>query len=192
MSPLHARTHTHMHTCICLLHTFCRVLSLICFYVLLVSKEPTAEDPLIIVKVRQGSTDQVSLDSAMLHRYDQDGINIGTQITIGYFYRPRWISCMSTKYMPPDYVHVGWQEDDLPIFAQIKHVAVVMGKALLCVSEYETYGFDHHYHSYLIQRMSRELSVYWLTELVHHQPLTAHVIKNGSLCITLRSHVEKM
>ena len=99
---------------------------------------------------------------------------------------------MGIKYTPLDYVHIGWQEDDLPIFGQLKCIAVVIGKALLCVSEYKTHGFDHHYHSYLIQQKSQELSVYWLTELIDHQPLAAHMIKNGSLCITLRSHVERI
>ncbi len=49
-------------------------MSLICFlYAFIMSKEPkllTAEDPLIIAKIRQGGlpTGQVSLDSAIVHR----------------------------------------------------------------------------------------------------------------------------
>ena len=105
--------------------------------------------------------------------------------------RPKWIIYMVIKYTCLDYVVKGWQSDDLPIFGQIKDIIVVNDSALLfCVQDYETAGIDRHYHSFSIS-VTGEEDVVCLPELVDHHTFYGH-LHNGSIYITLRSHIEKI
>ena len=98
---------------------------------------------------------------------------------------------MGTKYMISEFVVIGWQCDDLPVFGQIQHIAVVNDFVLFGVALYCTLGIDRHYHSYNIIRKN-EAAIYSLSELVDYQPLRAHFLTNGHLYITLRSHIENV
>ena len=89
------------------------------------------------------------------------------------------------------YILVGWQDDDLPIFGRIQYIVVISGKTLFGVFVYRAYGIDHHYHSFLIDKTG-EVAMYWLTQLADYQPLQAHLLRSGCLCITFRSHIENM
>ena len=98
---------------------------------------------------------------------------------------------MGIKYTFSEFVVIGWQCDDLPVFGQIQHIVVVNDFVLFGVTLYCTLGIDRHYHSYIITRKN-EAAIYSLTELVDYQPLRAHYLTNGHLYITLRSHIEKV
>ena len=41
------------------------------------------------------------------------------------YYRPKWVVLSGTKYTYLDYIIMGWQEDDLPLFGRIVDILVV-------------------------------------------------------------------
>ena len=86
---------------------------------------------------------------------------------------------------------VGWQDDDLPIFGRIQYFVVINGNALFGVFVYQAYGVDRHYYSFVIDKTG-EVATYWLSELADYQPLQAHLLRSGCLCITFRSHIENV
>ena len=98
---------------------------------------------------------------------------------------------MGIKYTFSEFVVIGWQCDDLPVFGQIQHIAVVNDFVLFGVTLYSTLGIDRHYHSYIIIR-TNEVAIYSLSDLVDYQPLRAQYLRNGHLYITLRSHIENV
>ena len=104
--------------------------------------------------------------------------------------RPKWISLASTKYSYLDYVLVGWQDDDLPLFGRIHEILVINSTALFQVCKYTTLGIDRHYHSFCIEKQSNT-AFYWLSELVDYYPYEGHVLLNGCLYVTFRSHIPK-
>ena len=53
-----------------------------------------------------------------------------------------------------DYVLIGWQEDDLPLFGLIEDILVINGCALFKVIKYATLKIDRHYHSFHIKKSS--------------------------------------
>ena len=97
---------------------------------------------------------------------------------------------MGIKYNYLDYVIKGWQEDDLPLFCQIKDILVVNETALFHVIECETVGIDRHYHSFSIHMTGRE-AVIFLSELIDYHTFQGHKLK-GNLYITTRSFIEKL
>ena len=107
-----------------------------------------------------------------------------------FAYRPKWISLAGTKYSNSDYVLVGWQDNDLPLFGRINDILVINSAALFQVHKYETLGVDRHYHSFCIRKGS-SAGLYWLSELVDSYPYQGHILLNGCLYITFRSHIAK-
>ena len=105
--------------------------------------------------------------------------------------RPRWVLQHGSKYSRSDYVIIGWQEDDLPLFGRINDIMLINGSVLFRVNQYRTLGIDRHYHSFCIRNTAVE-SVCWHSELVDYHPLQGHRLFNSNLYITLRSHIEKM
>ncbi len=95
------------------------------------------------------------------------------------------------RYAINDYLIVSWQEDDLPLFGKVEDIVVIEEKALFCVSKYQTHGFDHHFHCYVITKVEERLSC-WLSDIIDYQPLKAHSRRDGSLCIVTRYFVEKV
>ena len=93
--------------------------------------------------------------------------------------------------MPSDFVLVGWQEDDLPIFGRIQYIAVINEVALCGLCMYFTYGIDRHFHSFTLNKTG-EMKLHSFTELVDNQSYRAHVLQNGVLCLTFRYHVENL
>lgn len=106
--------------------------------------------------------------------------------------RPSWIISSGVKYQPQDYVIIGWQDDDLPLFGHISSIFVAQNIAFLKINTALTLGVDHHYHSLLIQKGNREEMVVSLSELKDIRVYNAHLLSNGCLYITLRSHVENV
>ena len=99
---------------------------------------------------------------------------------------------MGSKYSVSDYLLIGWQDDDLPIFGKVHFIAVVIGKPLFATCSYHTIGIDRHYHSFVLSRGTEAYSMYWLSELPLCQPFKAHQLTNGCCYITFRSHIEKL
>lgn len=108
-------------------------------------------------------------------------------------YRPKWIIKSGIKYQKPDYVIMGWQEDDLPIFGQIQDIMVTdHDEVFFELMAYDTLGIHRHYHSFVIQKSLHEAAILSISELGYHETFYAHRLINDSLYITLRSHIEKL
>ena len=67
-------------------------------------------------------------------------------------YRPKWIVNMGIKYTFEEFVIIGWQCDDLPVFGQVTHIVVVNDFVLFGVTPFSTLSIDRHYHSYIIRK----------------------------------------
>ena len=83
----------------------------------------------------------------------------------------------------------GWQSDDLPIFAKIKTIILIVGVPLLFVDVFKTVGFNNHLLSYAIKDFHTSCVVL-VSKLPSKQPLSPHKsIGDLNTYITLRSHI---
>ena len=98
---------------------------------------------------------------------------------------------MGVKYSYSDYVIIGWQQDDLPCFGLIKDIFVAKQICILLVQEYKTIGVDRHYHSFCIETTNKEVA-FSIHGMFEHHTFRAHHLSNGHLCITFRSHIERL
>lgn len=90
--------------------------------------------------------------------------------------------------MKSDFVLIGWQDNDLPIFGRIQQIIIIKNIALFVVSIYSAYGIDRHYHSFVIKE-SGEVATKCLPNLAALQTFQGH-IKGAVLYITFRSFIE--
>lgn len=88
------------------------------------------------------------------------------------------------------FVLAGWQNDDLPQFAEINDILIVNTVCFLLVRAYTTAGISRHVHSYIVVKTDDKYLL-TLTELNGNPPTAAHFISNN-IYITLRSHVMKI
>lgn len=110
--------------------------------------------------------------------------------SMSHCYRPNWILCRGIRYVIGEYLFIGWQPDDLPLFGQIQQIIIIENSHIMfLVLQHVTLGTERHYHSYVMKRSSK-LTACWYSELVDYQPLQAHYSKSSCLYVTLRSHVE--
>ena len=106
-------------------------------------------------------------------------------------FRPAWVIVEGVKYQPHDYVVTGWQDDDLPIFSSIQSIFVACDTVVFKTKRATSLGIDRHYHSLLIQETSTEHPV-CLSELKVNCVYHSHLLNNGGLYITIRSHIENI
>ena len=114
-------------------------------------------------------------------------------LEVMYACRPNWISIYGEKFYPHDYVHYGFQDDDLPAFGKITDVIVLAGSTpLLELQVYRTMGINNHVASYQVRR-TNETVVVLLSQLDDRRPYYAHTYL-GDLClyITMRSHTPSL
>ena len=88
------------------------------------------------------------------------------------------------------FVLAGWQDDDLPQFAEIHDILVINNVCFLHLHDYTTAGIDRHVHSYVIKRTENE-ELLALFELNGHPPTVAHFNAN-TIYVTLRSQVVRV
>ena len=87
---------------------------------------------------------------------------------------------------------VGWQPDDLPVFASVTSVIVIVGIVLLEIEVYFTEGINCHLSSYLLRPIHQN-KVILLSSLDNKDVYYAHkFLGDKELYITMRSHVEKV
>ena len=108
---------------------------------------------------------------------------------IHIFYRSTWVSIEGYKYTRSDYLLIRWQADDLPCFARVEDIAVFQQKIIFLLLLCTTVGIDNHYHSYVI-RKTPERTALWYEQIVDKEPHVAHVLQNGEMYVTVRSHTE--
>lgn len=105
---------------------------------------------------------------------------------------PSWIHIYGNRYARDQYVLCGWQDDDLPGFAQIKDIALVTECPLLVLEKFSTAGINNHLLSYLIVS-TKHVFVMKLSSLPMKDPLYAHIYPgDDNLYIVLKYHVPKM
>ncbi len=97
---------------------------------------------------------------------------------------------MGIRHRRNDFLIIGWQEDDLPIFGQVKVIFVLKKSALFRVAKYTTLGLCRHYHSFYIRASTSE-EIFGLSELSDYQVYQGHYIKLCDYYITLRALVVK-
>ena len=103
-------------------------------------------------------------------------------------YRANWVKIYGYQYYPGDFVLCGWQSDDLPIFAKVDSILVIVGVPLLLVEVFHTVGFNNHILSYSITD-SYTSSVISISKLDSKQPLSTHKsIGDANIYIILRYH----
>ena len=89
------------------------------------------------------------------------------------------------------FVIIGWQEDDLPLFGEIRDILIINFTYFLLVKVYMTVGIDRHVHSYVIKNRRDEENILSLSELPGYPSAVGHSV-NRELYVTLRSHVMKI
>ena len=65
-------------------------------------------------------------------------------------FRPNWIGAFGEKYYRKDFLHIGFQDDDLPLFAKIVDILVIASITLFYVELYQTIGINGHLSAYAI------------------------------------------
>lgn len=86
---------------------------------------------------------------------------------------------------------VGWQQDDLPQFAKIKDILVMVETPVLVVEKFITHGINNHLLCYLIEHTYQTFAV-CVSQLIDTHPFTAHTyIGDRGLYIAMRSYVLK-
>ena len=91
------------------------------------------------------------------------------------------------KYAEQDFVLIGWQADDLPVFAKIETIVVIGKEAFFIVNRYPAFGISHHYHSYCVKKTD-ELIAVWLEEQAS-TVFRCH-LRDRQYLITFRYHIE--
>lgn len=88
-----------------------------------------------------------------------------------------------------DFLLIGKQIDDLPVFAKISDIMIIVGYVVVSVDMFRTNGLCYHLMSYCIQRkvQSQCLALSKLSDL---HPYQSHTFADGKLYIILRSHTE--
>ncbi len=106
-------------------------------------------------------------------------------------YRHKWIRIYGQEYHHSCMVQIGWQEDDLPIFAKVTKICVVVGTALCEVEKYFTEGINSHLSSYLIVPTS-EKRLITISTLHNKDVFYAHIfLGDKKLYVSVQSHIER-
>ena len=86
---------------------------------------------------------------------------------------------------------VGWQQDDLPEFAKIKDILVIVETPVLIVEKYTTLGINNHILCYMIECTFQTFAL-CVSGLVASHSFTAHTyIGDRGLYIAMHSYVLK-
>ena len=105
------------------------------------------------------------------------------------YYSSSWIKTHGEEYHQGDYILIGKQVDDLPVFAKITDLIVIVDYPVAEVNVCRTVGLVNHLMSYLLV-LSLDFCCVSLLSLVESRPYTAHTFDDGNLYVTLRSNVE--
>ena len=106
--------------------------------------------------------------------------------------RTGWVKCNGTKYQAQDYLLIGWQDDDLPIFGRIKAIYHIDNAIYFKIAKFPTLGIDRHFHSIVNGQKMLVEEVQCIDSFVTTQVFNAHLLRNDLLYITLRPHVERL
>lgn len=101
---------------------------------------------------------------------------------------PSWISVYGVKFYPNEYVHCGWQDNDLPQFAKIQDIIVVEEHPVLYVQKFQTIGIHSHLLAYQLSCMYSH-TLLMVSSLYNKNTFSAHTfIGDGKLYITVKNN----
>lgn len=103
-----------------------------------------------------------------------------------YYTRIAWVMYMGAKYHAKEFIIIGWQDNDLPVFAKTLNVYVKSQEVFFKVQKFTTLGIVRHFHSFVIQKTDQ---VEYFKGFSEYLPCSA-ISQNELLYVTLRSHVE--
>lgn len=103
--------------------------------------------------------------------------------------RPNWIHIYGERFYRHEFVHKGFQEDDLPVFGKILDIIVIAGStSLLQLEVYQTMGINSHLSAFQVSRTNLK-TIVLLSRLYNKHRYCAHSCKSdSSTYITMRSH----
>ena len=101
-----------------------------------------------------------------------------------FIYSPNWIKSCGEEYHCGDCILIGKKCDDLPVFAKIVDLLVIIDCAVAEVNVCRTVGLANHLMSYLVEN-SLCLCCISLLSLPESHPYTVHTFDDGNLYITL-------
>lgn len=127
------------------------------------------EDQSIIEEVKQYIGN--SIRGSMLSSFA--AVIIRELIKLIFFFSPKWITLMGIKYCLNDFVIIGWEVNDLPMFGQIMEIFSVKEKTFLQLRKYKTHGILKHYHSFSIKTTS-DGTVLLLQDILYYQVYQEH------------------
>ena len=108
-----------------------------------------------------------------------------------FIYRPNWIKIYGEQYHRGEFVHMGWQQNDLPEFGKLLDIIIAGGFPFFQVEKYETVGINSHILGYLIRHSYTTTCVH-ASMLPYKNTFTAHsYIADRRLYIVLKSHLEQ-
>lgn len=105
--------------------------------------------------------------------------------------RPNWIKIYGEEYHRGEFIHLGWQQNDLPEFGKLMDIIIAAGFPFYYVEKYETVGINSHilgyhiHHSYITSCVHASVPPYKNTFSAHSY------IGDGRLYIVLKSHLEQ-
>ncbi len=109
--------------------------------------------------------------------------------TTNFWYRPNWIKIYGNRYYRSDFVHDGFQEDDLPVFCKIVDIIILAETIpLLQLDVYKRWVSTATYH--LIKYLVLLITLFLLSQLHHKDQYYAHSSPGDSnTYIAMKSHV---
>ena len=106
--------------------------------------------------------------------------------------RPTWIKIYGEEYHRGEFIHLGWQQDDLPEFGKILDIIVIAEFPFLYVEKYRSLGINQHILGYLIEHTYANCCIY-LSSVPFKSTFDAHsYIGDGGLYVILKSHLEQI
>ena len=112
---------------------------------------------------------------------------------IMFMYRANWIHIYGERFYRCEFVHSGFQEEDLPIFGKIVDIIVIAGSTpVLQLDTYNTLGINSHLSAFEVSRTNLK-TVILLSQLHNKDLYYAHSCPgDSSTYITMRSHVPNL
>lgn len=107
------------------------------------------------------------------------------------YYRVKWIKLYGEEYHLSNFVLLGKQVNDLPLWGSIQEILTIDpgNYPMLYVEMYETIGINNHLMCFAITR-KHAYEVILMSNLVDKYPYTAHnYVGDGHLYIAMRSDV---
>lgn len=106
-------------------------------------------------------------------------------------FRPNWIKIYGEEYHREDFVHLGWQQNDLPEFGKIFDILIIAEFPFVYVERYKSLGINEHILGYLIEHTYVNSCIY-MSELPYKNTVDAHsYMGDGGLYVVMKSYLEQ-